>query len=317
MREGDDWYAILQVHESAEPEIIQAAYKRLVRKYHPDINSSPNAKERMQRLNEAYAVLGDPRTRARYDQQRSRERVEPEGSKATQQRQGRRQPPSERSQPSDLQQDTGSRNPQRNTNPLLFLVLLFSVPLILMFAESVIRVVPLDVRATLRATDIKTGWLNVGLDDLGRNKLVPVIQFRLENVSDQRLRALQLNGVFRRCMVLYAGQPEPEEPVSPADEEAGTCLGEDQEWGSALVRAVGREGFVAGASLGPFTMESSLGYTGEQSLAEMFQHSDFVDVKIELFFKHREEPWVKLEEFQVDRELVRRIETRLGPQIVR
>ena len=163
---------------------------------------------------------------------------------------------------------------------------------------------PLDVQATLDVIDITTGWLDVGLDDLGRNKLVPTFSFRLENVSDQRVRTLQLNGVFRRCMVLYAEQPAPEDPVSPADEEAGTCVGEDQEWGSALVRAVGREGVVPGDGLGPFTMESSLGYTGEQSLAEMLGHRDFVDVKIELFVKHRAEQWTKLGEYLIDRQLL-------------
>ena len=163
---------------------------------------------------------------------------------------------------------------------------------------------PLDVRAALDVTDMTTGWLDVGLDELGRNKLVPTVSFRLENVSDQRLRTLQLNGVFRRCMVLYAGQPEPEDPVSPADEEAGTCLGEDQEWGSALVRAVGRDGVVPGDGIGPFTMESSLGYTGEQSLAEMLGHRDFVDVKIELFVKHRADQWAKLGEYPIGRQLL-------------
>lgn len=163
---------------------------------------------------------------------------------------------------------------------------------------------PLDVQTALDVTDLTTGWLDVGFDEFGRNKLVPTVSFRLENVSEQRLRTLQLNGVFRRCMVLYAGQPEPEEPVSPADDEAGTCLGEDQEWGSALVRAVGREGVVPGDGLGPFTMESSLGYTGEQSLAEMLGHRDFVDVKIELFVKHRAEQWAKLGEFPIDRQLL-------------
>ena len=38
-----DWYPILQVHESAEPEVIEVAYKRSARKYHPDVTSSPNA----------------------------------------------------------------------------------------------------------------------------------------------------------------------------------------------------------------------------------------------------------------------------------
>ena len=163
---------------------------------------------------------------------------------------------------------------------------------------------PLDVQAALDVIDITTGWLDVGLDDLGRNKLVPTFSFRLENVSDRRVRTLQLNGVFRRCMVLYEEQPAPEDPVSPADEEAGTCVGEDQEWGSALVRAVGREGVVPGDGLGPFTMESSLGYTGEQSLAEMLGHRDFVDVKIELFVKHRAEQWTKLSEHLIDRQLL-------------
>ena len=60
-----DWYAILQVHESAEPEVIEAVYKRLARKSHPDVNSSPNATVMMQRLNDAYAILGDPLNRHR------------------------------------------------------------------------------------------------------------------------------------------------------------------------------------------------------------------------------------------------------------
>ena len=163
---------------------------------------------------------------------------------------------------------------------------------------------PLDVQAALGVTDMTTGWLDVGFDELGRNKLVPTISFRLENVSDQRLQTLQLNGVFRRCMFLYEGQPEPEDPVSPADEDAGTCLGEDQVWGDALISAVGREGVVPGDGLGPFTMASNLGYTGEQSLAEMLGHRDFVDVKIELFVKHRAEQWAKLGEYPIERQLL-------------
>ena len=164
---------------------------------------------------------------------------------------------------------------------------------------------PLDVRAALDVSDVTTGWLDVGLDDLGRNKLVPAISFRVENVSDGRLGMLQLNAVFRRCLVLYEGQPPPEEPVSPADPAAGTCLAEDQEWGgAALIRAAGREGLVSGQGAGPFTMESRLGYTGEQSLAEMLDHRDFVDVKIELFVKHRAEQWAKLGEFPIERQLL-------------
>jgi hypothetical protein len=66
-----DYYQILQVDPSADPEIIEAAYKRLVRKYHPDVNASPDATARMQEINEAYAVLNDPAQRAAYDYERN------------------------------------------------------------------------------------------------------------------------------------------------------------------------------------------------------------------------------------------------------
>ena len=163
---------------------------------------------------------------------------------------------------------------------------------------------PLDVQASLDVTTITTGWLDVGFDDLGRNKLVPTISFRLQNVSDGRMRTLQLNGVFRRCLEDLPGQEVAEPEVSPADPEAGTCAGEVREWGSALLRAVGREGVEPGDSVGPFTMESHLGYTGQQPRDEMLRHSDFVDVKVELFVKHRAEQWAKLGEFPIDRQLL-------------
>jgi hypothetical protein len=162
-----------------------------------------------------------------------------------------------------------------------------------------------DVQGALDVSEITTGWLDVGLDEFGRNKLVPAISFSVDNVSDDELGMLQLNAVFRRCLVLYQGQEPPEDPVSPADSEAGTCLAEDQEWGSApLIRAAGRGGLDPGGSAGPFTIESSLGYTGEQSLAEMLGHRDFVDAKIELFVKHRADQWAKLGEFPIERRLL-------------
>ena len=59
----------------------------------------------------------------------------------------------------------------------------------------------------LSVEDVTTGWLDVGIDDFGRNKLVPTISFRLANQSSKSVRTLQLNGVFRRCVVQYDGQP--------------------------------------------------------------------------------------------------------------
>lgn len=64
-----DPYEVLQVHPAAEPEVIDAAFRGLTRKYHPDLNPSPDATEAMQRLTAAYEVLRDPDRRAAYDRQ--------------------------------------------------------------------------------------------------------------------------------------------------------------------------------------------------------------------------------------------------------
>lgn len=164
---------------------------------------------------------------------------------------------------------------------------------------------PLEVPASLVVTDVTSGWLDVGIDAFGRTKLVPTISFRVTNISDDSVRTLQLNGVFRRCLPSVSDAPAPVSAVSPADAAAGTCAGEEQEWGNAFLgRAVGREGLEAGAAAGPFTMESGLGYTGEQPRIEMLQHRQFVDVKVELFVRHRADPWTSLSEHQIDRQLL-------------
>jgi len=165
---------------------------------------------------------------------------------------------------------------------------------------------PLDAKNEVSITRVTTGWLDTGPDDLGRSKLVPTVEFSLKNSTDKQIGLLQLNGIFRRCEVSYAGQDVPENTVSPADPEAGTCPGEVQEWGSMLVRAVPREGIGPGEEVGPFTMANKLGYTGDppQTVAEMLQHRSFVDVKLELKVKHRAEQWQPVTEFQIDRQLL-------------
>jgi hypothetical protein len=67
-----DYYEILQVSPQAEPDVIQAAYRRLARKHHPDVNPSLDSADRMSELNRALEVLTDPRKRAEYDGRRLR-----------------------------------------------------------------------------------------------------------------------------------------------------------------------------------------------------------------------------------------------------
>ncbi|MFG2888005.1 DnaJ C-terminal domain-containing protein [Streptomyces sp. NPDC048248] len=62
-----DFYEVLGVSRDADEEEIQQAYRNLARKHHPDVNKAPEAEERFKELNEAYSVLSDPKTRARYD----------------------------------------------------------------------------------------------------------------------------------------------------------------------------------------------------------------------------------------------------------
>ena len=62
-----DCYGILQVHPRAEKEVIDAAYRKLAAKYHPDVSQLSDASERMKQINTTYEVLSDPVKRAAYD----------------------------------------------------------------------------------------------------------------------------------------------------------------------------------------------------------------------------------------------------------
>jgi hypothetical protein len=149
------------------------------------------------------------------------------------------------------------------------------VPVALLLAGCQTR----EIERELAIIDVHTGWYDVGTTQAGQNKLVPSISFKFQNVSDDDIASVQVNAVFRR-------------------------EGEEESWGEHFVNGIDSNGLSAGGLGTPLVLRSTLGYTGTQSRLEMLQNREFVDAKVEIYGKHGRRGWVKLGEYQIDRQLL-------------
>jgi hypothetical protein len=139
-----------------------------------------------------------------------------------------------------------------------------------------------DAVTALEPINVVTGWYDDGIIAGGKNKLVPSVSLKLRNKSDQELKSIQINAIFRR-------------------------VGEKEMWGEYFGWAITRDKPLApSAETDTLVMRSTLGYTGDQPRMQMLQNHEFVDAKVEIYLKQGSKVLAKLAEYPIQRQLITR-----------
>jgi hypothetical protein len=135
----------------------------------------------------------------------------------------------------------------------------------------------INLANAIEPESVTTGWADAGTV-AGKNKIVPAITFRLKNVSDQHLAAVQVNAVFK-------------------------LNGEPGEWSSGYLPNVARE-MPPGVQTDSRTVAGQQGYTGTDDRDALLRNSHFVDAKGELFVKAGGSNWTRIGEYPIARQLL-------------
>lgn len=135
-----------------------------------------------------------------------------------------------------------------------------------------------DLAQGLEVLDVTTGWHDAGVVN-GQNKLVPRIDFKLKNVSDQPLVALQVNCVFRR-------------------------VNETDELGAGYLPVTRSNELKPVETTQNLSVKSNFGYTGDEPRAEMLKNTQFVDAKVEVLAKYSNIQWKRIAEYPIERRLL-------------
>jgi hypothetical protein len=137
----------------------------------------------------------------------------------------------------------------------------------------------IDLKQSARLVDVTTGWFDAGVQEDGKNKLVPSISFRIKNDGAASIGSTQLNLIFKRGA-------------------------ETDEWTTSFVKGIGSDGLAPGATTRQLVVRAQQGYTGTQPRLTMLQNTQFVDFRVEVFGKHGSTTWSKLGEFPITRQLL-------------
>jgi hypothetical protein len=146
---------------------------------------------------------------------------------------------------------------------------------------------PVDLKQVLQMNDLSGGFFDAGIVD-GRNKLIPSLTLRLKKTTDDSIRPLSLNVVFKKL------------PPKGAAVAPGSAAEED--WDEAFVQNVPFDGNQTAL----LTIRPKAGYTGDppQSRADILKHSQFQDVRVHIFAKHSASQWVEIGTFDIPRQVL-------------
>jgi hypothetical protein len=146
---------------------------------------------------------------------------------------------------------------------------------------------PVDLKQVLQVNDLSGGYHDAGIVD-GRNKIVPSVTFRLKKSTDDSLRPLSLNIIFKKLPPAGANLP----PGQPAEED----------WDEIYKQTVA----FTGDQTDLLTVRATAGYTGDppQSRADILQHSHFQDVRVHIYAKHSSSQWVEVAQLDLPRKLL-------------
>ena len=136
----------------------------------------------------------------------------------------------------------------------------------------------IDLKQSLNITDATGAWFDAGVVD-GKNKLVPSVTFRLRKIGDADISRVSVNALFR------------------AADGAESSLDNDMFVQNVAIEA---------GETAPIVIRSDNGYTADppQSRADMLKHSQFRDMRVQIFVKHGASQWTDLGRIDVRRTIL-------------